>query len=145
MWSWRRLSSTDADFELAKQIRKAVFVVEQGVDAQKEYDSFEAEAQHYLVLNGSDPIATARWRKTRDGVKLERFAVLAAYRGKGVGQFLVKLVLNDALKQGKPIYLNAQVQVVDFYQKLDFVKEGHLFEEAGIQHFRMFFKAAQPS
>ncbi len=141
MWSWRSISSADAEFTLAKQIRTTVFVEEQGVDASLEYDAFEATAQHYLVFDDSQAIATARWRETINGVKLERFAVLPSYRGKGIGQYLVEAVLEEVLPLKKLIYLNAQVQVVGFYQKLGFVKEGVLFEEAGIQHFKMSYKA----
>lgn len=140
MWSWRSFSSASPNFDLAKQIRKTVFVEEQGVSARDEYDAFESEAKHYLVFESDKPIAAARWRETTAGIKLERFAVLAAYRGSGVGRFLVEVVLKEVLGKRKPIYLNAQIQVVSFYQKLGFVKEGAQFEEAGIQHFKMCFK-----
>ena len=142
MWSWRKIKSTDTDFEFAKQIRNLVFVEEQGVSAGEEYDAFEYEAQHYLVFDSTNPIATARWRETNNGIKLERFAVLPTHRGKGVGQFLVEIVLKEVLPLNKSVYLNTQIQVLDFYQKFDFVKEGELFEEAGIQHFKMCFKPA---
>ena len=70
-----------------------------------------------------------------NGIKLERFAVLKAHRGEGIGKYLVEQVIEEVQKHAKPIYLHAQIQVVDFYQKLGFEKEGALFEEAGIQHF----------
>ena len=142
MWSWRKIKPTDTDFEFAKQIRNSVFVEEQGVSAREEYDAFEHESQHYLVFDSAHPIATARWRETNNGIKLERFAVLPAHRGKGVGRFLVAIVLKDALPLNKSVYLNAQIQVVDFYQKFGFKKEGELFKEAGIQHLKMCFKPA---
>ena len=120
---------------LAQQIRTAVFVQEQGVDASDEYDAFEEVSQHYLVTLDSKAVATARWRFTPNGIKLERFAVLPTYRGEGIGKYLVEQVIEEVQKHSKPIYLHAQIQVVDFYQKLGFEKEGALFEEAGIQHF----------
>ena len=49
-------------------------------------------------------------------------------------------MIEEVQKHTKPIYLHAQIQVVDFYQKLGFEKEGALFEEAGILHFKMLFK-----
>ena len=140
MWSLRKIQASDVDFLLAQQIRTAVFVQEQGVDASDEYDAFEEISQHYLVAVDSKEVATARWRFTSNGIKLERFAVLPTYRGKGIGKFLVEQVIEEVQKYAKPIYLHAQIQVVDFYQKLGFEKEGALFEEAGIQHFKMLFK-----
>ncbi len=140
MWILRKIQASDFDFLLAQKIRTAVFVQEQGVDASDEYDAFEKVSQHYLVSVDSKAVATARWRFTPIGVKLERFAVLPTYRGKGIGQFLVKQMIEEVQKYSKPIYLHAQIQVVDFYQKLGFEKEGALFKEAGIQHFKMLFK-----
>ena len=140
MWSLRKIQASDVDFLLAQQIRTAVFVQEQGVDASDEYDAFEEVSQHYLVTVGSKAVATARWRFTPNGIKLERFAVLPTYRGEGIGQYLVKKMIEEVQKHAKPIYLHAQIQVVNFYQKLGFEKEGALFEESGIQHFKMLFK-----
>ena len=140
MWSLRKIQASDIDFLLAQQIRTAVFVQEQGVDSLDEYDAFDELSQHYLVSVDNKAVATARWRFTTNGIKLERFAVLTTHRGEGIGQFLVKQMIKEVQKYSKPIYLHAQIQVVDFYQKLGFEKEGVLFEEAGIQHFKMLFK-----
>lgn len=140
MWSLRKIQASDVDFLLAKQIRTAVFVQEQGVDTSDEYDTFEEVSQHYLVIVDSKAVATARWRFTPNGIKLERFAVLPTYREKGIGKYLVEQLIDEVQNHAKPIYLHAQIQVVDFYQKLGFEKEGALFEEAGIQHFKMLFK-----
>ena len=140
MWSLRKIKASDVDFVLAQQIRTAVFVQEQGVNVLDEYDAFEEVSQHYLVTVDSKAVATARWRFTPNGIKLERFAVLPTYRGEGIGKFLVEQVIEEVQKHAKPIYLHAQIQVVDFYQKLGFEKEGVLFEEAGIQHFKMLFR-----
>ena len=140
MWSLRKIKASDVDFVLAQQIRTAVFVQEQGVNVLDEYDAFEEVSQHYLVTVDSKAVATTRWRFTPNGIKLERFAVLPTYRGEGIGKYLVEQVIAEVQKHAKPIYLHAQIQVVYFYQKLGFEKEGALFEEAGIQHFKMLFK-----
>lgn len=140
MWSLRKIQASDVEFELAKQIRKAVFVEEQGVSEREEYDRFEDVANHYLVFQKDEAIATARWRTTDFGIKLERFAVLPKFRGKGVGCFLVKEIVEEVKGVAKPIYLHAQIQVVQFYQNLGFEKVGPLFEEAGIKHYKMLFK-----
>ena len=140
MWNLRKIQASDVDFLLAQQIRTAVFVQEQGVDSSDEYDAFEGVSQHYLVTVDNKAVATARWRFTTNGIKLERFAVLKDHRGEGIGKYLVEQVIEEVQKHAKPIYLHAQIQVVDFYQTLGFEKEGVLFEEAGIQHFKMLFR-----
>ena len=130
---------TFGDKELAEKafaIRKTVFVEEQGVDAALEYDH-EEEARHYLLFLGERPIATARWRETDKGIKLERFAVLPSFRNRGIGEIILKEVLKDVSLSGKMIYLHAQVKSVSFYERNGFINEGQIFTEAGIEHFLM--------
>lgn len=124
----------------AREIRYRVFVDEQHVPEDLEYDEFEAVSRHYLMKVGDEPVATCRWRTTAGGVKLERFAVLQAYRGKGFGNLLVRNVLQDVLKLNKPVYLHAQEAVVPFYHKLGFRAYGDIFVEAGIRHFLMKYE-----
>jgi predicted GNAT family N-acyltransferase len=66
---------------------------------------------------------------------------LSAYRGQGIGCLLVEFVLADirqmSATQGKKIYLHAQVSAMGLYKKFGFVPEGEMFEEAGIQHYKM--------
>ncbi len=133
--------SNPADLEAAFAIRQKVFVIEQHVDAREEYDEFEDISTHFLARFNGTPCGTARWRRTSNGVKLERFAVLADFRGKGVGQALVKAVLNDVFSQQpepiERIYLHAQVAAMPLYAGFGFVPVGPMFEEAGIQHYKM--------
>lgn len=123
--------------QAAFAIRNEVFVVEQEVDAREEYDEFETSSKHFLVMHEGKPVATARWRITEKGIKLERFAVLKAYRGKGFGLTVLKSVLEDLPPTPKRIYLHAQVQVVDFYGKVGFKAVGDEFIEANIRHYTM--------
>src|SRR5690606_20670374 len=127
--------------ETVFQIREAVFVLEQQVDPKEEYDEFETSSTHFLAkVDGSDA-GTARWRITEEGIKLERFAVLSAMRGLGVGQALVRTVLEDIANgregKNKMIYLHAQLPAVPLYQKFGFKKEGGIFMECGIAHYNM--------
>jgi predicted GNAT family N-acyltransferase len=125
--------------ELADQayaIRKQVFVEEQGVDPDLEYDH-EEEANHYLLVAGEKPIATARWRETKKGIKLERFAVLPSFRNRGIGEIILKEVLKDVIPLEKEIYLHSQLKAVPFYQRNGFFTVGNQFTEAGIEHFLM--------
>ena len=98
---------------------------------------FEDQAIHFLARVDGEPAGACRWRKTDKGYKLERFAVLKKFRGMGVGQYLVKAVLDDLPPGATYVYLHAQTPAVPLYQKFNFVKQGDEFEEAGIKHFKM--------
>ncbi|NVJ86385.1 MAG: GNAT family N-acetyltransferase [Algoriphagus sp.] len=133
-----------AGMDIAFKIRTEVFVKEQKVDADAEYDEFEDVSTHFLASLNGKPVGTARWRFTSNGIKLERFAVLKEARGKGVGQALVLAVLRDLLvhpeAQGKTRYLHSQISAVPLYQKFGFKKVGGQFEECNILHYKMELK-----
>ena len=128
-----------ADLEKVFAIRREVFVVEQNCPPELEWE-FEDESNHFLATVDSEPAGASRWRKTEKGYKLERFAVLKKFRGMGVGQELVKTVLNDLPKDAEYVYMHAQIQAVSLYEKFNFIKTGPEFEEAGIRHFKMVRK-----
>ncbi|MBM3404437.1 MAG: GNAT family N-acetyltransferase [Bacteroidetes bacterium] len=123
--------------DIAQGIRKKVFVVEQKVDPKLEIDEHEKECHHYLLYDDHLPIATARWRETYDGIKLERFAVISDYRNKGIGTVILREVMQDTLLLNKAIYLHAQTAAVLFYEVHGFVKTGKCFMEANMKHYRM--------
>ena len=122
----------------ARKIRTNVFVSEQGVPPELEYQGDE-EAQHYLIKVSNRYIATARWRKTTTGIKLERFAVLPDFRNSGVGKIILEAVLKDVIPLNEAIYLHAQEKAVNFYLKNNFIVEGNMFMEAGIKHYKMVY------
>lgn len=134
-----KIISSKQDLEVAFSIRNTVFVTEQNVPENIEWDKFEKTSTHVLAYFNEKPIGTARWRETEKGFKLERFAVLKKYRSIGVGAELVRFALNE-LKGMKNIYLHAQEQVIPFYKKFHFIKKGNKFIEAGINHWKMVFK-----
>jgi len=128
-----------ADLERTFAIRYEVFVVEQGCPPELEHD-LEDESVHFLASVDEIPAGACRWRKTDKGYKLERFAVLNKFRGFGVGQEMVKVVLSDLPKDADYVYLHAQTPAVTLYQRFNFEKLGLEFEEAGIKHFKMVRK-----
>lgn len=142
--------TSPTDLETAFAIRRAVFVLEQNVDADEEYE-YEEESHHFLarIAAGSSPLmpsGTARWRRTETGIKLERFAVLSQFRGQGVGKALVQAVLADVFSQQpqrrtanpvESIYLHAQVSAMPLYAGFGFIPVGSMFTEAGIPHYKM--------
>jgi predicted GNAT family N-acyltransferase len=120
-------------------IRKEVFVHEQNCPPELEWE-YEDESKHFLAKVDGEPAGAARWRKTANGHKLERFAVLGKFRGFGVGAALVKAVLADLPANADYVYLHAQTQAVGLYEKFNFNKLGEEFEEAGIKHYKMVLK-----
>lgn len=118
-------------------IRTQVFVDEEAVSQDDEYDGFDHLAHHYLAWYGDTPAGTARWRRLNHGsFRLERFAVLPAFRLRGVGRSLMQSILAD-LPEGYPIFVHAQTKNTEFYRKLGFEVEGEPFEEAGLEHVKM--------
>lgn len=134
---------SEQDLNAAFAIREKVFVQEQQVPRDAEYDAHEATAKHYLATSDGVPCGAARWRKTDAGVKLERFAVLPEYRNKNVGAEMLRLVLQDVqAEQASPkIYLHAQLPAVKFYKRHGFAEEGDMFTECDIQHYKMTYKS----
>ncbi|MEQ8471188.1 MAG: GNAT family N-acetyltransferase [Marinoscillum sp.] len=122
-------------------IRREVFVDEQRVSTEEEFDEFEAISTHFVALDDEIPVGAARWRNTEKGIKLGRFAVKQSYRGKGVGSLLVDKVLADIkskVGEGTYLYLHAQLPAVPLYEKFDFTKKGDQFLECDILHYLMY-------
>lgn len=128
----------EKDMAEALRIRQTVFVEEQKVDPEIEYDEYEDASTHILARLDGRPVGTARWRLTDSGQKLERFAVLVDARGEGVGKALVEYVLGK-LNPDLPVYLNSQMSALTFYEALGFVAEGDIFYEADIPHRKMAY------
>ncbi len=127
-------------------IRTQVFVDEEEIAQDDEYDGFDHLANHYLAWYGDTPAGTARWRRLNNGsFRLERFAVLPEFRLKNVGTSLMEAILNE-LPKSFPIFVHAQTKNTEFYHKLGFETVGEPFDEANIEHIRMEYReeANQP-
>jgi len=135
--------SADEAKSRAFAIRMRVFVREQGVPAAIELDRDDRCAIHFLALISGKAVGTARVVMRRGNAKIGRMAVLKSHRRKGVGAKLLERALATAKKFGaRKIYLHAQVAVIGFYEKLGFRCVGPVFDEAGIAHRKMVWKAA---
>ncbi len=122
-------------FGKVHEIRESVFVKEQNVPYNIDFDKFDRISTHFILMSQGKAVATARIRETEEGTKLERFAVAKKYRGNQYGKELMKGILefhksNELL----PLYLHAQEDVIGFYKKFGFVEEGKIFHEANIPH-----------
>lgn len=134
--------SSESDWIEAKRIREVVFIEEQGCPPEEEWDEWEESARHFVLLLGPDVVGTARWRAYSSGehpaAKLERFALLANVRQKGLGKALIAAVLEDAQRAGFTRFvLHAQHHLTGLYGAFGFESVGPLFDEAGIPHQRM--------
>ena len=123
----------------AHNIRHEVFIIGQNCPEEIEWE-FEEESTHFLVFDNKEAVATARHRETENGYKLERFAVLENKRGNGYGNIVLKAILKDLSNFNVNIYMHAQLDVIPFYEKIGFEKEGDLFIEANITHYKMILK-----
>ena len=132
---------TPGDLAAAHRIRKEVFVIEQNCPEDIEWE-FEEESHHFVALLNGEIVGTARWRETEKGYKLERFAVLMPHRNKKVGDAILTHILTDVPKDGKPVYLHAQLAAKNFYRKHGFEPKGEHFWEGGIEHVKMQMQRA---
>jgi predicted GNAT family N-acyltransferase len=120
----------------AQSIRTAVFVVEQKIPAELEWDVMDAQCLHAVAYDEAKrPIGTGRLLP--DG-HIGRMAVLSSARGTGVGAELLRVLMEQARLRGEAgVQLNAQLTAESFYQRAGFTREGELFDEAGIPHVHM--------
>ena len=134
-----KLVAGDRELEGAFEIRRQVFVEEQGISEDLVFDGHDEEALHMVVKDGERVIGTARVLFLADNqAKLERMAVLRPFRHKGIGKGIVSF-LNEELKnrQLEQVILHAQYGVVAFYKSCGFEELGMPFWEAGIKHMKM--------
>ena len=128
--------------ELAFTVRRTVFVDEQQVPADLEFDAFEKESTHFIAIDDDGmTCGAARWRIADHGVKFERFVVLASHRRQQIGSALMQAVLDDIAAdpdaRGRRKYLNAQIDAAPLYAKFGFIPCGGVFVEADILHQQM--------
>ncbi len=132
--------SSDQLLQQAYQIRRQVFMEEQGVSLEDEFDGFDDKSVHYLATYDNIPAGTARWRRIEAGIKLERFAVLAELRGNGIAKKLLEKVMRDVLTArglSDRVFLHAQLEAITLYASVGFRKVGSEFLECDIPHIEM--------
>lgn len=144
-----RVVDGDAEMALARGVRHEVFVVEQDVPPELEYDEYDATSAHLLavgpdgaalgtarLIHGAEALAMTGGTEGR--VLLGRLAVVAAARGTGLGAQLVRAVEELGREHGaREVELHAQVQALGFYERLGYAAEGPVYDDAGIPHRTM--------
>jgi YbgC/YbaW family acyl-CoA thioester hydrolase len=124
----------------ARAIRTAVFVDEQKIPAEMEWDAADESCIHALAVNRFGfPLATGRLIQHVPGVaKIGRMAVVPSMRGSRVGRSVLDALLQAARQRGDhEALLHAQTSAAPFYLRAGFVERGEPFEEAGISHIEM--------
>jgi YbgC/YbaW family acyl-CoA thioester hydrolase len=132
--SWRELES------VARPIRAEVFVGEQRIPADMEWDDADADAVHAVAFNRlGRPLGTGRMLEHVPGVaKIGRMAVAASSRHGGVGRAVLEALIAAARSRGdREAVLHAQLGAAPFYERAGFVRRGPVFDEAGIAHVEM--------
>lgn len=134
----RRTTWRDARPALS-EIRRAVFIVEQRIPEELEWDEHDQDAVHVLVeAADGTPIGTGR---LIGGGRIGRMAVLAPWRGRGVGSAILESLVDAACGAGyAELRLHAQTHALAFYARMGFVAHGDEFMEAGIPHREMVLR-----
>ncbi|WP_222564584.1 GNAT family N-acetyltransferase [Novilysobacter antarcticus] len=116
-----------------RAVREAVFVQEQGVPLELEWDELDPASHHVIARDSAGtPIGTARLTPERH---IGRMAVLSPWRGRGVGGAMLRTLLARAAELGwSRLSLHAQVHAIPFYARHGFLPTGPRFDEAGIDH-----------
>jgi predicted GNAT family N-acyltransferase len=122
-------------------IRKEVFIIEQQVPINEEYDELDKTAVQFIVYDGDNAVGAARFRIVDQKGKVERVCVLKDYRKKGVGKLMMDAIEQYVKQQGltlEKLGLSAQLTALPFYEKLGYIAYGDVYLDANIEHKSMF-------
>jgi predicted GNAT family N-acyltransferase len=144
-----RLATTVDEVAVAYEVRRHVFVTEQGVPEDLELDDLDPAADHFVAYLDHHAVGAGRlvvepagfegapW-STAPVAHLGRLAVLVTARGAGLGVALVHAIEARARRRGlRLIALSAQTQAVGFYERLGYAAHGEQFDDAGLPHVWM--------
>ena len=134
-----KIVTTDREREGAFEVRRKVFIEEQGISEELGLDGHDSEALHMVVKDGKIVIGTARVLFLAKGqAKIERMAVLKPFRRKGIGGRIISFLSEELKKkQVERVFLHAQYPVIAFYKSVGFRGQPSPFWEAGIKHIKM--------
>lgn len=126
-----------ADFASIRHVRSTVFIDEQRVPRELEFDERDESCRHVLAFDGDLAVGTGRLDLDYDG-KIGRVAVVATHRHLGLGRAIMLRLHEIAREQRQTtLWCHAQLTAVPFYERLGYVSSGPMFLEAGIEHVRM--------
>lgn len=121
---------------MLRAVREAVFMREQNVPAELEWDGLDEDSRHALALSAKGD-AVGCGRLLPDG-HIGRIAVVPTWRKQHVGTAIMEALLNEARSRGfAQVDVDAQTYAVPFYRRFGFEEEGEEFQDAGMPHIRM--------
>lgn len=134
---------TEEDKKRCFALRETVFVGEQGVPFELDFDGSDDNAQLLLIVVDGKDAATGRCMLCEDGYTIGRVAVLKQYRGKGIGREVVNSLTDYIFDElgVKKCSIHSQLHAEGFYKSLGFKPVGEVFTEAGIEHIAMVKEA----
>lgn len=135
MFEVKNVNYTGENEQAIREVRDTVFIQEQSIDPDIEFDGLDESAVHAIVYSNALPVGTGR---ILDDGHIGRIAILKAFRGQGLGSKIVLSLIDEATNKGySRVYLGSQKHAIDFYTKLGFEPFGDEFMEAGIPHLSM--------
>jgi len=134
-----RTAASDEDLKGIIAVRRQVFTREMGIPEKLVFDGHDERMLQIVVKDGETVIGTARVQSLEDNqAKLERMAVLKAFRGKGIGRHIISFIDEELRnRQVKQIILHAQHEAVEFYRSSGFKETGEPFWDVGIKHIKL--------
>ncbi len=135
-----RQASWANDEHALRLVRQVVFIDEQKVPPEEEWDGRDEGSLHLLCEDQDRrPVACARlWSLGNGWLQIGRMAVLRPWRGRGVGSALLSAAMELAQSAAcEGLVLDAQTQAIGFYARFGFCAEGPIFDDAGIPHRKM--------
>lgn len=132
------ISSWNEVKDLIKPIRVKVFVIEQHVPEELEWDEYDESAWHAVAKLNEQVVGTGRLILDQSKAKIGRMAVDKNCRGNGVGSEMLRALINLGKEKGaQEFILHAQTHAITFYAREGFEPYGPIFDEAGIPHVEM--------
>lgn len=120
----------------AFRLRREVFIVEQNVPEDEEFDAYDLTATHVVAIADGEVCGTLRIIHDPEHIKIGRVVVAIPARGRGVASAMIA----HAIGQQKPnsrFYLTAQTDKTSLYEKFGFVAFGDIFDDGGMPHIAM--------
>jgi predicted GNAT family N-acyltransferase len=118
------------DISPARAVREQVFVKEQGYVPEDEFDAFDAMAWHVVALDDDVPVGTGRVYLNDGEFHIGRLCVLPEYRLMGIGDALLRLLLDRAMMAGASgVHVSAQTYIKDLYKKFGFEEVGEPYRQ----------------
>ena len=120
----------------AFRLRRAVFITEQNVPEDEEFDAYDLKATHVVALNSGEVCGTLRVIRDEEHIKIGRVVVAIAARGHGVASAMIEFAIG-LQPAGSRFYLTAQTDKTMLYEKFGFVAFGDIFDDGGMPHIAM--------